>query len=148
VTENPAPATRPEAVTAAQTLIWVLFAAGFGTFAPYLYTSVFPSDGGVVQLDMIAGAGSFNLGVAALPLLAFHVGRGRRVARWAMLAVCAASILTIGAFLALIAADPFFAENGDMNMAGAWAMAFVALPVAIAACLFTPSAVRWFRAGA
>ncbi|MDR7341422.1 hypothetical protein J2S69_005141 [Glycomyces lechevalierae] len=32
-------------------------------------------------------------------------------------------------------------------MAGVWSMAFVALPVAVVVCLFTPAANRWFRYG-
>ncbi|MDN3242672.1 hypothetical protein [Glycomyces tritici] len=142
------PAVKPEAVTAAQTLLWVLFAAGLGSFAPYLYLSVVPPAGTAFALDLLAGAAVCNLLAAALPVLAVHVGRRRWAARWAVLAVCTASVLVFGGYLLLAAADPFFRENGDMSMAGAWALAFVALPTAIVACLLTPAAVRWFRPGA
>ncbi|WP_205326354.1 hypothetical protein [Glycomyces sp. YM15] len=146
MTGTPAPAAKPEAVTAAQTLIWVLFAAGLAIFGPYLYAAAFPPDGTAFGLDLVVGSGLFNLAVAALPFLAIHVGRRHGAARWATLVVSAASVLTIGGFLLLAAADPFFRENGDMTMAGVFALAFVALPIAVAACLLAPASVRWFRA--
>ncbi|MEV3936344.1 hypothetical protein AB0K52_10240 [Glycomyces sp. NPDC049804] len=141
-------AARPSAVTAAQTLLWVLFAAGLCTFGPYLYTSLFPPEDHVFRLDMVAGTAVLNLAVVSLPLLAFRVGRRGWAARLAAFAVCAASALVFSAYLAPMATDPFYRENGDMAMAGVWLLQFVALPIAAAACLFTPAANRWFRFGA
>jgi hypothetical protein len=138
---------RPGAVTAAQTLLWVLFAAGFSTFAPYLYTSVVPPEGHVFELELLAGAAALNLAVVCLPFLAFRIGKRGWAARLAAFAVCAASVLVFGAYLAPIATDPFYRENDEMAMAGVWLLAFVALPVAVVACLFTPAANRWFRYG-
>lgn len=143
--ETATPAAKPDAVTAAQTLVWVFFAAGFSTFAPYLYTSAFPPEGTAFGLDMLLGAALFNLVVAVLPFLAFHVGRRRWIARWLTLGVCTASALTIGAYLLVMVSDPFFYDNGDMHLSAVWAMAFVALPIAVGACLLTPAANRWFR---
>lgn len=141
-------AAKPDAVTAAQTLLWVLFAAGFCTFAPYLYTSLVPPAGHSFSLDMVAGTAVLNLLVAGLPILAFRIGRRGWAARLATFAVCTASVLVFGAFLAPMATDPYFRENGDMSMAGVWLLGFVVLPIAIAVCLFTPAANRWFRIGA
>jgi hypothetical protein len=139
---------KPDAVTAAQTLLWVLFAAGLSTFAPYLYTSALPPAGHSFEPDMVAGSAAINLAVVCLPFLAFRIGRRGWAARLAACAVCTTSVLVFGAFLAPMATDPFYRENGDMAMAGVWLLAFVALPIAIAICLFTPAANRWFRYGA
>lgn len=140
-------APAPSSVVVAQTLLWVLFAAGFATFGPYLYTSAFPPPDHMFRLDMLAGATLLNVLVASLPFLAFRVGRRGWAARLAALALCVASVLVFGAFLAPMATDPFYRENGDMAMAGAWLLQFVALPIAAAASLFTPAANRWFRYG-
>ncbi|MDA1361777.1 hypothetical protein O1R50_19265 [Glycomyces luteolus] len=139
ITEPPRPQTKPEVVTVAQTLLWVLFANGFAVTAYEFIRTQFYLNGArdYFSIALIAAV------TAAFGVLSALLSRRGLLTWCSAMLLCVSVAVLIAALLLPEMSEPEGYERKSRPELMLWVLTYVAMPLAAVACLATRGARKW-----
>jgi hypothetical protein len=139
IIEPSRPRAKPEVVTVAQTLLWILFANWSAVAAYDFIRTQFYLNGPRDYFSVALTAAV----AAAFGILSILLGRRALLTWCATMLLCISAMVFIAVHILSVMSDPYWYERKSVSELVLYVLAFVAVPLAAVVCLATRGAWKW-----